>query len=93
MSTNVIHPINQLNKNNKQSKSISYIQKKCDKIQHTLMMENLSKLHIEGNFWGWPHGRVVKLTCSASEAQGFTGSDPGRRHGTTHQAMLRQRPT
>ena len=39
---------------------------------------------------GWPHGRMVKFTCSASVAQGFAGSDPGSRHGTTHQAMLRR---
>ena len=26
-------------------------------------------------------------------AQCFVGSDPGRGHGTAHQAMLRQRPT
>ena len=31
--------------------------------------------------------------CSASAAQGFPGSDPGRGHGTDRQAMLRQRPT
>ena len=28
-----------------------------------------------------------------SAAQGFTGLDPGRGHGTTHQAMLRRCPT
>ena len=42
---------------------------------------------------GQPCGRVVKLTRSALVAQGFAGSDPGRGHGTTHQAMLRQSPT
>ena len=26
-------------------------------------------------------------------AQGFVGSNPGRGHGTAHQATLRQRPT
>ena len=26
---------------------------------------------------------------SSLTVQGFAGSDPGRRHGTTHQAMLR----
>ena len=31
--------------------------------------------------------------CSASAAQSFAGLDPRRRHGTTHQAMLRRRPT
>ena len=31
--------------------------------------------------------------CSASVAQGFAGSDPGRRHGTAHQAMLSERLT
>ena len=30
---------------------------------------------------------------STSAAQGFTGSDPGRGHGTARQAMLRRRPT
>ena len=40
-------------------------------------------------------GPVAKWLSSCvppSAAQGFTGSDPGRRHGTAHQAMLRQRP-
>ena len=37
--------------------------------------------------------RVVKFVCSTSAAQGFTSSDPGRVHGTAHQAMLRRRPT
>ena len=31
------------------------------------------------NVWGWPHGQVVKFTCSASVAQCFAGSDPGHR--------------
>uniref|UniRef100_A0A8C4LYD3 Dedicator of cytokinesis 11 n=1 Tax=Equus asinus asinus TaxID=83772 RepID=A0A8C4LYD3_EQUAS len=30
------------------------------------------------------------FASSASVAQGFAGSDPGRRHGTAHQAMLRR---
>ena len=38
-------------------------------------------------------GRVVKFMCSTSAAQSFVGSDPGRRHGTAHQSMLRQHPT
>ena len=42
---------------------------------------------------GQPCGRVVKFTRSAWAAQGFAASDPGRVHGTAHQAMLRQRPT
>ena len=42
---------------------------------------------------GWPRGQVVKFMCSASEAQGFTGSDPRRGHGAAHQAVLRQCPT
>ena len=42
---------------------------------------------------GQPHGLVVKFACLALVAQGFAGSDPGCRHGTAHQAMLRQRPT
>ena len=43
--------------------------------------------------WGQSHGQVVKFEQCASVAQGFTGSDPGHRHGTTHHAMLRQHPT
>ena len=42
---------------------------------------------------GQPRGRVVKFACSAVVAQGFAGLDPGRGHGTTRQATLRQRPT
>ena len=54
--------------------------------------------HSEGSFkkllpWGGPRGRVVKCAHQAAEVQGFAGSDPGRRHGTAHRAMLRQRPT
>ena len=40
-----------------------------------------------------PRGRAVKFACSTLAAQGFAGSDPGRRHGTTCQATLRRRPT
>ena len=46
-----------------------------------------------GSTRGPPHGRVVKFVCSTLVAQGFPGWDPGHRHGTAHQAMLRQRPT
>ena len=44
---------------------------------------------------GRPRGRVVKFLRSTLAAQGFAGSDPQceHGHGTTHQAMLRQRPT
>ena len=45
------------------------------------------------NSRGQPHGQVVKFACSTPVAQVFTGSNPGRRHGTAHQAMLRRRPT
>ena len=31
---------------------------------------------------------MVKLPCSISAAGDFTGSDPGRGHGSTHQAMV-----
>ena len=40
-----------------------------------------------------PRGPVIKFAHSASAAQGFASSDPGRGHGTAHQIMLRQRPT
>ena len=43
--------------------------------------------------WGRPRGRVVKFAHSASAGQGFAALDPGRRHGTAHQATLRRRPT
>ena len=42
---------------------------------------------------GQPHGQVVKFLRSASVAQGFVGSDPGRGHGTARQVMLRRHPT
>ena len=41
---------------------------------------------------GRPHGQAVKFVRSALVARGFAGSDPGRGHGTAHQAMLRQHP-
>ena len=44
-------------------------------------------------YGGQPHGPVVKCVHSAWAAQGVAGSDPGRGHGPTHQAMLRWRPT
>lgn len=44
-------------------------------------------------YWGWPRVQVVKLARSAAAARGFIGSDPGRGHGTTHQAILRRHPT
>ena len=40
-----------------------------------------------------PHGWVVGFVCSAPAAQGFAGSNPGLRHGTAHQSMLRRHPT
>ena len=39
------------------------------------------------------HGRVDSFVHSASAAQGFASLDPGCRHGTTHQAMMRWHPT
>ena len=41
---------------------------------------------------GRPRGQVVEFSCSSSVAQGFTSSDPGRRHDIAHQATLRRRP-
>ena len=49
--------------------------------------------HVKMAGWGRTCGQVVKFVRSALVAQGFTGSDPGRRHGTAHQAMLRRHPT
>ena len=40
------------------------------------------------NAGGQPQGLVVKLPRWASVARGFSGSDPGYRHGIAHQAML-----
>ena len=45
------------------------------------------------NIWGRPGGPVVKFARSALAAQGFTSPDPGRKHGTAHEVMLRQHPT
>ena len=45
------------------------------------------------NEQGPARGWVVKFAHSALAAQGFASSDPGRRHGTDHQAMLRRCPT
>ena len=46
---------------------------------------SVPKSHRSGD---WPHGRVVGFACSASVAQGFTGSDLGQGYGTAHRAML-----
>ena len=54
-------------------------------IPHNVLYKNSNR--------GQPRGRVVKFRRSTSVAQGFTSLDPGRRHGTAHQAMLRWRPT
>ena len=45
------------------------------------------KLGIKICMRGQPRGGVVKFEHSAAVAQGFTGSDPGRGHGTARQAM------
>ena len=37
---------------------------------------------------GRSHGRMVKFAGSASAAQGFVGSDPGRGHSTAHQVSI-----
>ena len=58
-----------------------------------LFLYLLDACHKEGLLRGQPCGWVVKFASSALAAQGFTGSDPGRRHGTTYQAMLRRCPT
>ena len=52
---------------------------------------NISSLKVF--LWGRPGGRVVKIVCSTLAAQGFAGSNPGCRHSTAHQAMLRLCPT
>ena len=45
-------------------------------------------------YGGQPRGRVINFSSSTSAAaQGIAGSDPGHRHSTAPQAMLRQRPT
>ncbi|XP_070448319.1 TM2 domain-containing protein 1 isoform X1 [Equus przewalskii] len=40
-----------------------------------------------------PVAEWLKFACSALVAQGFAGLDPGRGHGTTHQAVPRWHPT
>ena len=58
------------------------------KIHFKEILMTLSKI-LEGLAL-WLNGQ---FTRSASAAQGFTGSDPGCRHGIAHQAMLRWHPT
>ena len=48
--------------------------------------------YIKAFTWGQPIGRTIKFVRSASVAQGFAGSNPGRGHGTAHQITLRRRP-
>ena len=58
------------------------------------MAHNLNSLTlIRENYGGQRRGRVVKFVHSISAAQGFTGSDPGHRPSTAHQAMLKRCPT
>ena len=59
-------------------------------LSHGLHFQNTKLLRISR---GRPRGQVVKFMRSASAAQGFAGLDPGRGHGTAHQAMLRHHPT
>ena len=40
-----------------------------------------------------PVAKWLSLRAPLQVAQGFVGSNPGRGHGTAHQATLRQRPT
>ena len=40
-----------------------------------------------------PVAKWLSLRALLQAAQRFVGSNPGRRHGTAHQATLRQRPT
>ena len=48
------------------------------------------EMQIKTTMRGWLCGGVVKFARSAAAAQ---GSDPGCRHGTALQVMLRQCPT
>ena len=49
--------------------------------------------NLKNKIGGQPHGQVVKFMGSALAAQSFAGSDPGRGHGTSRQATLKQHPT
>ena len=49
--------------------------------------------HLIQNIWGGRPMGVVKFVRSTSSAQGSLSLDPGRGHGTAHQATLRQRLT
>ena len=58
-----------------------------------LERHKLSKLtQVEIELLGLARSQLVKFECSTSAAQAFTGSDPGHRHGTTCQAMLKWCP-
>ena len=52
-----------------------------------------NKVRKKKNQSGWLNGQAVKFTHSALAAQSFAGLDAGCRHGTAHEAMLRQHPT
>ena len=63
------------------------------KIYRANNKEKMHKPFKAKSFRARPQGQVVKFVCSTAAAQGFTGSNPGRGHGTAHQATLRRRPT
>ena len=68
----------------------------CNDIQSTLLNEKAiyktlyPTFVLKSVYGGWPHGRMVKFMCSTLVAEGSTGSDPGHKHGTAHQDMLRR---
>ena len=54
------------------------------------VITNTFKLGVAG---AGPMSKWLSSHAPLQWAQGFSGSDSGRRHGTAHQAMLRQHPT
>ena len=72
--------------------TVSHGGKDDEKVSREELNDNPKKLSCK-RFRGRPHGQVVKFACSAVAAQGFADSDPGRGHGTAHQATLRWCPT
>ena len=71
----------------------SFIPHKSHKLLDLEVWLDLDWIFIDKNASGAGPMAVVMFAHCTSESQGFTGSDPRRTHGTTHQAMLRWHPT
>ena len=60
-----------------------------DDVMHSSTQHSFYEITVKNYFRGQPRGPGVKFVCFISAAQGFVYLDPGRRHGTAQQAILR----